>query len=249
MDLRSLKLKNTWSVRSASLPSVTCTSWRMEHYRREMELMLSDTGTTVGVAPYHAKCVVETNRTLSSCFAWPRTSTQKSLSSLNCLSYSHIWIDMNWCVSWGVLKRIQFAQRVNEVFTEHTARDQSSFSAKISYWPPVGFASQSLMFRLPKYCLLISYPQVSLVKVKQSNYWRNRNHSNSIRIRIDYLFSMSVGLWIDIFAHFDQLQSHFRAFSRFFFRFYKHFLSLAKLHVVFTEITIEPILVVFCFKG
>ena len=51
---------------------------------------------------------------------------------------------------WGVLKRIQFAQRVNEVFTEHTARDQASFSAKINYWPP-GFASQSLMFRLSKY--------------------------------------------------------------------------------------------------
>ena len=46
----------------------------------------------------------------------------------------------------GVLNRIHFAQRVNEGFTKHTARDQPIFSAKISYVPSVGFAGQSLMF-------------------------------------------------------------------------------------------------------
>ena len=63
--LNSLKLKNTWFARSASQLSVTCTSWRMEHYRREMGLMLSAADTTVGMVLCHAKCVAKTKRTLS----------------------------------------------------------------------------------------------------------------------------------------------------------------------------------------
>ncbi len=93
--------------------------------QKEMGLMLSAMATTVGMALCHVECVAKINRTSSTCFAWSRTSTQKSLSSLDVSVYSHVSIDV-----WGVLHRIHVAQRVNEGFTNLQQMINSPFPPK-----------------------------------------------------------------------------------------------------------------------
>ena len=98
--LSRLTSRSIWSARLALQGPATCTWWKMEHCRKEMDTTHSAPATTAGMALCIVECKDETKlRTRSTYFAWSKMNIQRSFRMFHRLLFHPLCVVL--IAKWG----------------------------------------------------------------------------------------------------------------------------------------------------